>query len=362
KNLTATWSEVEATSRKIMILKSNDGFKFEGLQVNETLKSNEITIIISNISAKKTPGLINNNELSGPISMATTQKLFDGINSETFALFAATWKTNDLNGDKTMLLTANEGFVFNESLKSIESLPFTIAPIPSQKILTREIVLANLEPGGAWDVLLDGILTTEHLKGYTEIGVGAFEDIQKIRPLHIFTVDIPNTVTKIAKGAFQNKGVILTNDIRFITFEANSTLEIIEEYAFSKNANLKEIIFPPSLKIISNRVFEGCTILVSSFMPGSQLESIGDLAFQGNNKLSLLILPNGLKTIGFNAFFGCIGLTEIFIPLSVTTIGSTPFMNTLFASITKISIPSTFQTRADKLGLDNDHWVIIEWI
>ncbi|MDK2819444.1 MAG: leucine-rich repeat domain-containing protein [Mycoplasmataceae bacterium] len=327
-----------------------------------TLASCGSTTNIVGIKVKSEPMISLDESKETKISMATTQKLFDGINDNNFKNLTATWKTNDLNGDKTMLLTANEGFVFNESLKSIESLPFTIAPIPSQKILTREIVLANLEPGGAWDVLLDGNLTKEHLKGYTEIGIGAFKDIQDIRPGHIFTVDIPNTVTKIAKEAFANELLLFPNDIRFVTFEANSTLEIIDEFAFSKNHNLKNIIFPASLKIIGDRAFQGCNRLVSSFMPGSQLESIGKLAFQTNDKLALLILPNTLKTIGQNAFLGCVGLEEIFIPLSVTTLGARPFLNTWLAPIVKISIPSIFQTRDDKLGLLEEHWALIQWI
>lgn len=362
KNITATWNVVETTKRNIMILRANNGFKFEELLINETLKSNEITIEILDITINKKPEPINSNEITGPITITTTQKLFNGINEENFNYLKVSWKRNNTNNEYQMVLIMKEGFILSENVVEIESLPFVVSQPPVNKVLTRSIVLANLKPGAIWDVLPNGSLTANDLRGYTEIGEGAFEDIQKIRPQHIFSVQIPNTVIKISKGAFENKRLILSNDIRFVTFEENSTLEIIDQFAFSKNGNLKEIKFPSSLKTIGSRAFQGCTRLASSFMLDSQLESIGDLAFQTNDKLSSLILPNGLKTIGYNAFSGCNGLEEIYIPISVTTIGSTPFLNTLFALITKISIPSIYKTRTDKLGLEESHWAIIQWI
>ena len=361
KNVTATLSIVEETKRKIMILKANDGFKFE--ENKERLKSNEIIIEILDITIKEKPEPINSNEITGPITIATVKKLFNGINEENFNYLKATLKINNANNNEyQMVLTMKDGFILYENGVEIKSSPFVISTSHINKVLTRSIVLANLQPGGIWDVLLNGDLTANDLRGYSEIGEGAFEDIQKIRPNHIFSVQIPNTVTKISKGAFENKGVILSNDIRYVTFEKNSTLEIIDELAFSKNGNLKEIKFPSSLKTIGAKAFQGCTKLVSTFSPDAKLKSIGDLAFQTNNKLSSLIFPDNLKSIGYNAFLGCNGLEKIYIPLSVKIIGKTPFLNTLFAPIINISIPSMYKDRTDKLGLDEGHWTIIKWI
>jgi len=243
----------------------------------------------------------------------------------------------------------------------LESILFVINKDSSTKILTREIVLDNLKAGGAWDVLEFGRLSVELLKGYTEIGEGAFKDIQKIRPNHISSIKIPNTITKISKEAFACLIWTSPNDLTTVLFEEGSQLKIIDDSAFENNSKLSNFILPVSVKKIGSRAFVSCLNLIFEFMPNSQLESIGAAAFGGNNKLPKLILLDSLKSIGNNAFYGCSGLVEIIIPINVTSIGESPFLNCLFAVIENIEISSKFKSHSDHLGLELEVWDRVIW-
>jgi hypothetical protein len=195
-------------------------------------------------------------------------------------------------------------------------------------------------------------LTAKHLKGYTEIADDAFKDIQKIRPKHLYTVEIPNTITRIGKNAFAaNITEFLSNDISLVTFEKNSTLEIIDDNAFYANFHLRSINFPSSLKMIGKTAFAMCTNLEPSFERGSQIEVISNKAFGSNLGITKLILPESLKVIGESAYQGSYNLMEIYIPLSVITIESKPF-GSLIGIGPKVSIPKVFKNRSDHLGFD----------
>lgn len=58
-------------------------------------------------------------------------------------------------------------------------------------------------------------------------------------------VQIPSYIKKINSYAFDR-----CNQLKYLTFEAESSLETIDENAISYNYNLKSIVFPPSLKLI----------------------------------------------------------------------------------------------------------------
>ncbi len=104
---------------------------------------------------------------------------------------------------------------------------------------------------------------------------------------------MPDTVTEIAEGAFQN-----CNDLTEVKISENVT-EIVY-CAFYSCASLSKVDLP------------------------SGLVSIGDLAFQFNESLESIELPNTLETIGSNSF-SYSGLTALSVPGSVKTIGESAF-------------------------------------
>lgn len=232
-----------------------------------------------------------------------------------------------------------------------------IPPLPEDKtILTKEMVEKNFQSGGIWSNLKDGTLLASDLSGYTEIGAGAFKlpaaDIQ-----NLYTIEIPNTITKIGDRAFESISQFSPNNIRFVVFEENSQLTHIGKNAFYYSGKLKKITIPKSVIFIDDGAFN--TVggnLQLEFEVESNLEFIGIKAFAnlGNEKL---ILPSSLKEIGNAAFFGSGKLTEIYIPTSVTIIGNSPFFQTTFSPIEKLTIPMKFKDRSDKLGFDDDIWI-----
>jgi hypothetical protein len=64
-------------------------------------------------------------------------------------------------------------------------------------------------------------------------------------------------------------------------------------------------------------------LLTSVILPNS-LTSIGSSAFVNYGNLESVIIPNSLTELGNGAFFGC-GLTNVFIPTNVISIGIVPF-------------------------------------
>ncbi len=101
-----------------------------------------------------------------------------------------------------------------------------------------------------------------------------------------------------------------------------------------------EIVIPTDLggcpvKIIEEKVFEGCTDL-SSITISNSVTTIGARAFYGCSNLSTVILGSQLMTIGEYVFGLCTSLSSITIPNSVTTIGKFAFDSC--SSLTSITI------------------------
>lgn len=75
----------------------------------------------------------------------------------------------------------------------------------------------------------------------------------------------------------------------------------IENYAFSFNNNLKEIILPPNLETIGSAAFLASGL--KKIIISKSVKSIGDLAFMACKYLSEIVIE-GKPTIGLNAFGG----------------------------------------------------------
>lgn len=198
---------------------------------------------------------------------------------------------------------------------------------------------------------LSGTLTIPN--SVTDIGKGAFNNCGNLTGV----LTIPDSVTKIGVsvggdgGAFQNctglTGLVFGTGLQAIgawTFRndkglkddlslPDSVTEIGQE-AFYDCQNLDgELHIPASLKSVGNHAFYNCYALQSENglrFPDS-VTSIGTYAFGSCNKLSgTLTLPDNAEftTIAEGAFNACSSLTgDLDIPDSVTVIGSQAFNN-----------------------------------
>ena len=130
----------------------------------------------------------------------------------------------------------------------------------------------------------------------TSIGKEAFSTIYGNWSLQ--SIQLPNSITHIGKGAFQ-----------FLS-------------------GLTSITIPDGVTTIEDKVFLGCHSLVEINLP-RKLTSIGDGAFFSCESLQSLVIPEGVKKIGSYTFHGCSSLTSISLPASLSSLCgyNNPFKN-----------------------------------
>jgi hypothetical protein len=114
-------------------------------------------------------------------------------------------------------------------------------------------------------------------------------------------------------------------------------VRVIGSHAF-QNLNITEVVIPNSVTTIGEGAFNECDSLTSITIPNS-VTTIGEGAFRGYTSLASITIPNSVTTIGEGAFSGCGSLASITIPNSVTTIGNYAFYRC--SSLTSITIPNS---------------------
>ena len=130
---------------------------------------------------------------------------------------------------------------------------------------------------------------------------------------YLISVTLPNTVTTIAMGAFNN-----CTALKNITIPNSVTT--IESSAFSWCSALETFNLPNNLTAISPYTFSCCTALTNITIPNS-VTRIDDCAFYQCSALSDIAIPANVDSIGKNAFAKCTTLTNITIPLNATHLG-----------------------------------------
>ncbi len=118
---------------------------------------------------------------------------------------------------------------------------------------------------------------------------------------------IPNTVTKIANGAFQD-----CNELAHITLPQN--LKEIGDNAFL-NTSIQEIDLPNGMISVGKMAFSQCKFLERATIPGT-ITYLGDRAFTECHKLNSVDFGDGITGIGDNIFANCHCLTKIDLPES----------------------------------------------
>ena len=124
----------------------------------------------------------------------------------------------------------------------------------------------------------------------------------------------------------------------------------IPQYYFAYDDLLASIEIPQGVTSIGGGAFQNCTSLASIEIPQG-VTRIGDGAFQNCTSLASIEIPQGVTSIGSSAFYYCTSLASIEIPQGVTSIGSYAFRsigtNTTGSVITMLeSTPPTLASNA----------------
>ena len=133
----------------------------------------------------------------------------------------------------------------------------------------------------------------------THIYDGAFENCTKLS-----RINIPDSVTYIGKGAFDNTAIYNN---------CNEKLLYIDNWLVAyKSDNLGNIKIKEGTKGIADRLFAANTTLTGIELPNS-ITRINDEAFRGCSGLEKLTTPSSITSIGKEAFYECSGLKEVHI-------------------------------------------------
>ena len=189
--------------------------------------------------------------------------------------------------------------------------------IPSEiKVINRELFKGCTS--------LAKLFITENV---TEIGAEAFKDCNNLK-----SVIIANSVTTIGKDAFAGCNIeqIVVNAVTGNKIPYGNGLAADKVVAYTgkhasedglcliKHGTLLDYLhrgnttytIPEGVKVISSRVFSGCSSLVEVIIAESVAE-IGTEAFKGCSGITSVTIPAGTTWIGEGAFSNCSAITEI---------------------------------------------------
>lgn len=130
---------------------------------------------------------------------------------------------------------------------------------------------------------------------------------------------IPNSVTSIASGAFEDCSGLTSIDIP-------ENVTSIGGMAFSDCSGLTSISIPKGITVIKFATFSGCNGLTRIIIPEG-VTDIGTLAFSDCTSLTYVSIPESVTIIRDFAFYGCTSLQTVTIPKSVTCLVERAFMN-----------------------------------
>lgn len=150
-------------------------------------------------------------------------------------------------------------------------------------------VLSNTYAGGKGVVKLSG--------DATEIGANDFRNCQTL-----FSVKLPDSVTRIGTRAFANSGV-------------------------------SSVDFGNGVTSVLDNAFDGCQSLVSVAIPDT-VTSLGTNVFIYCSGLETVVIGSGVTTLTDNVFRSCSSLLDVKIPDNVTSTGIGTFRYSGLASVT----------------------------
>lgn len=172
------------------------------------------------------------------------------------------------------------------------------------------------------------------IKGYpvTSISEYAFKGNEKI-----LTLEFPETISNIGKGAFEN-----CKNLKSVSgLENCSNLKVIEDNTFKGCNDLHTIKLPDNITSIGDSSFEFCFNLRKLSIPDS-VSYIGKKAFSNCQSIKEIKIPQGVTKIEYETFLGCALMESVALPDGITYIGIGAF--DACGKLKTMVIPATVKT------------------
>ncbi len=130
-------------------------------------------------------------------------------------------------------------------------------------------------------------------------------------------IAIGDNITQLGQAAFKG-----CDRLEKVTFSNKNNITSIESNTFEDCSQIRQIVFPTSLKTIGDYAFKGCTAMERIVLPDSVM-AIGKYVFNGCSNLASVTLGCKVTSIGNQMTFGaCDQLTSLTCLASVPpTIG-----------------------------------------
>ncbi len=205
-------------------------------------------------------------------------------------------------------------------------IPSSVAVIPADCFSSCSWLTEVEIPEGVTEIHEDAfynssLKTVSLPASVTEIHPTAFSRLQF---LESFTVSSENPVYSGWENCLlKGDTVVLATGEFPREFSLPEGVRVIGENAFASAEYLNSVILPSTLERIENGAFSVCTRLTCIEIPEG-VTYVGDRAFYSTEALAEVILPESLSHIGDSAFAGA-ALTSVYVPKGVTFIGREAF-------------------------------------
>ena len=202
-------------------------------------------------------------------------------------------------------LTTIADYAFGDTMHNLDAYDFD-RPVTKVKEITIPATVTSI---GAYAFYgFEGLETVTFEKGSKLKKLGELELSSEgnLCNQYIFgntpnlkTVVLPEALTSIGLGCFENSGVA--------NIEIPTTVTDIGDKAFKNCDNLVNVTFPLEMRTLGGEAFYDCDKLEAAALPGD-LEKLGALAFALCEQLKEAYIPATVTRIPGNPFLGCTGV------------------------------------------------------
>ncbi len=179
----------------------------------------------------------------------------------------------------------------------------------------------------------------------TELGIRTFSNCENLKEI---LISEGNEIFTSVDGVLYDihKTEVITYPAGKIDeiYNIPDGVNVIGEYAFSFNKNIKKVVLPETILEIKQSAYYGCEQLEDINFP-TNLTTIGDYSFSQCKNLVRVVLPAGIIDIGNSVFSYCSNLKNIIFSQNLSSIGDNAFEFCI--SMENIDLPETIAEIGD---------------